>query len=357
MSRLTSIARRGRYRKPPSQERQLPAIDVYRDRLDHLADAGGAYLVLPYGLLDQLSAEQQLQVIDIVKELARTNPTWASNTTYQVLHWVRVHPADLSTEELTWHDITSDIDPTTGTVAYSRGGKPLPPETTVGHRPAPDATPAPPGTHPGARPALLPAAPGSILTGIAPETSQGLRTDRAKRVIETRRRREVLFQRAPNADPQWAEAIIAAGVALKTTGSVLENVIDREPFFSDTLRINFDVGGLPDKEAGYVWMTRTEAEAVELRQHSIPGEDGKLMRKKDQTASYTGEVPYITIALDGRERPTLHNFAPTLATAPHGARCVCQDGAWRGPRRVMSRSSSPPPTRFFGPGRPTTRSR
>ena len=210
MSRLTSIARRGRYRKPPSQERQLPAIDVYRDRLDHLADAGGAYLVLPYGLLDQLSAEQQLQVIDIVKELARTNPLWASNTTYQVLHWVNVHPADLSTEELTWHDITSDIDPTTGTVAYSRGGKPLPPETTVGHRPAPDATPAPPGTHPGARPALLPAAPGSILTGIAPETSQGLRTDRAKRVIETRRRREVLFQRAPNADPQWAEAIIAA---------------------------------------------------------------------------------------------------------------------------------------------------
>jgi hypothetical protein len=29
-------------------------------------------------------------------------------------------------------------------------------------------------------------------------------------VIETRRRREVLFQCAPTADPQWAEAIIAA---------------------------------------------------------------------------------------------------------------------------------------------------
>jgi len=29
-------------------------------------------------------------------------------------------------------------------------------------------------------------------------------------VIETHRRREVLFQRAPTADPQWAEAIIAA---------------------------------------------------------------------------------------------------------------------------------------------------
>jgi len=141
---------------------------------------------------------------------ARTNPQWASDTTYQVLHWVRVHPADLSAEELTWHGITSDIDPTTGTVAYSRGGRPMSPETTLGHRPGLDATPAPPGTHPGARPALLPAAPGSHLTGIAPATSQGLRTDRAKRVIETHRRREVLFQRAPTADPQWAEAIIAA---------------------------------------------------------------------------------------------------------------------------------------------------
>ena len=72
------------------------------------------------------------------KTLARTNPRWASDTTYQVLHWARVHPADLSAEELTWHGITSDIDPTTGTVAYSRGGRPMSPETTVGHRPAPD---------------------------------------------------------------------------------------------------------------------------------------------------------------------------------------------------------------------------
>jgi len=29
-------------------------------------------------------------------------------------------------------------------------------------------------------------------------------------VIETHHRREILFQRAPTADPQWAEAIIAA---------------------------------------------------------------------------------------------------------------------------------------------------
>src|SRR6476661_6928353 len=164
MSRLSTIARRALYRKPPPQQ-QLPGIHAYRDRLDHLADAGGAYLVLPYGLLDQLTIEQQLQVVHIVKEIARSNPQWASDTTYQVLHWVKVHPADLSAEELTWHGITSDIDPTTGTVAYSRGGRSLSPETTVGHRPIPDPTPVSPGTYPGARPALLPAAPGQKLTG------------------------------------------------------------------------------------------------------------------------------------------------------------------------------------------------
>jgi hypothetical protein len=210
MSRLSTIAKRARYRKPAPQVQPLPAIHAYRDRLDHLADAGGAYLVLPYGLLEHLSAEQQQQIVHIVEEIARTNPRWASITAYQVLSWVKVHPADLSAEELTWHGITSDIDPTTGTVAYSRGGRPMSPETTVGHRPGVDLTPAPPGTHPGARPALLPAAPGSHLTGIAPATSQVLRTDRAKRVIETRRRREVLLHRAPTVDPQWAEAIITA---------------------------------------------------------------------------------------------------------------------------------------------------
>jgi len=210
MSRLSTIARRTRPPKPSPQEQQLPAICAYRDRLDHLADAGGAYLVLPYGLLDQLTALQQQQIVHIIEEIARTNPQWASDTTYQVLHWLRVHPADLSAEELTWHGITSDIDPTTGTVAYNRGGRQLSPETTLGHRPGLDAAPAPTGTHPGARPALLPAAPGSHLTGIAPATSQGLRTDRAKRVIETHHRREVLYQRAPTADPQWAEAVVAA---------------------------------------------------------------------------------------------------------------------------------------------------
>ena len=134
------------------------------------------------------------------------------DTTYQVLHWARVHPGDLSDEELTWHGITSDIDPSTGAVAYSRGGAPVNPDT-IRRAPSQHRTPSP---HPRERtqepgPHSCPLAPGlDIPAACRRQRRMGLRTDRAKRMIETHRRREVLFQRAPTADPQWAEAIIAA---------------------------------------------------------------------------------------------------------------------------------------------------
>ena len=190
-------------------EPALPAVQTYRQQPGHLADAGGAYLVLPFGLLNTLSGDRQQHLVDILAELAITDPRCAATTTYQVLPWARIRSGDLSDEELTWHGITSDIDPSTGAVAYCRGGKPLHPDTIVGHRPAPDPIPAPAGTYPGARPALLPAGPRPE-TGTPPATAGGLRTERAQRMIETHRRRELLAQHAPVADLQWAEAVIAA---------------------------------------------------------------------------------------------------------------------------------------------------
>ena len=194
-------------RRAPTQ--RPPAVDTYRDRPGHLADAGGAYLVLPYGLLHTLNGDRQQHLVDILTALAAIHPRWAATTTYQVLPWTRIRPGDLSDEELTWHGITSDIDPSTGAVAYSRGGAPVNPDTILGHRPTPDPIPAPAGTYPGARPALLPAGPGPE-TGTRSATAGCLRTERAQRMIETHRRRELLARHAPNADTHWAEAIIAA---------------------------------------------------------------------------------------------------------------------------------------------------
>jgi hypothetical protein len=197
-------------RRRASTEPRPPAVQTYRDQSGHLADAGGAYLVLPYGLLTMLNGDRQQQLVNILTELTATDPRWAATTTYQVLPWARIRPGDLSDEELTWHGITSDIDPSTGAVAYSRGGAPLHPDTVIGHRPTPDPIPAPAGTYPGARPALLPAGPGPNTPDRPPATSTGLRTERANRMIETHRRRQLLARHTPNADTQWAEAIIAA---------------------------------------------------------------------------------------------------------------------------------------------------
>jgi hypothetical protein len=196
-------------RRAPTQ--RPPAVDTYRHRPGHLADAGGAYLVLPYGLLHTLNGDRQQRLVDILTELAAIDPRWAATTTYQVLPWTRIRPGDLSDEELTWHGITSDIDPSTGAVAYSRGGAPVNPDTIIGHRPAPDTIPAPAGTYPGARPALLPAGPGpETVALLAISKGRGLRTERAQRMIESHRRRQLLAQHAPAADVQWAEAVIAA---------------------------------------------------------------------------------------------------------------------------------------------------
>jgi hypothetical protein len=63
-----------------------------------------------------LNGDRQQNLVDLLTELAITDPRWAATNTYRVLPWARIHPGDLSDEELTWHDITSDIDLSTSAV-------------------------------------------------------------------------------------------------------------------------------------------------------------------------------------------------------------------------------------------------
>jgi hypothetical protein len=183
-------------------------LESYREQARQLSDAGGAYLVLPVGLLQDLPVDLQQHLVNVLCRLAAINPTWVSATTYQVLPWARVRAGDLGQDELSWHGITTDVDPGTGTATYSRGGSPLSADTVLGHRPALDTVPAPTGARPGARPALLPATPGAKLAPAAAAT--GLRTQRATRMLETHRRRNLLAEFAPTADHEWTEAIVAA---------------------------------------------------------------------------------------------------------------------------------------------------
>lgn len=92
-------------------------------------------------------------------------------------------------------------------MTYSRAGTPVPADTILGHRPAIDPVPPLPGTSSGARPPLLPAAPDSPIPPGPPALSPTLRSVRNARIVETRRRREMIAAFAPTIDTDWAHAL------------------------------------------------------------------------------------------------------------------------------------------------------
>src|SRR5664279_1359513 len=120
-----------------------PAVDTYRDRSGHLADAGGAYLVLPYGLLHTLNGDRQQHLVDILTALAAIHPRWAATTTYQVLPWTRIRPGDLSDEELTWQasPATSTRRPAQWPTAVAALSCTPTPSSGTAHHPTPSPHP------------------------------------------------------------------------------------------------------------------------------------------------------------------------------------------------------------------------
>ena len=186
-----------------------PPLQRYLRRPGRLTDAGNAYLVLPVGLLDQLPVDQQEQLVAIATTLATAHPTWSNAMTYQVLPWARCRPADLSEDDLAWHGITHDVNPLTGTMGYLRGGEVIADDKVIGHRPTPDPAPTLPGSHPGARPPLLPAPPTRPQNHADVSSSNTLRSARGVRMVETQRRLRLVHQLAPTVDPAWADSIAA----------------------------------------------------------------------------------------------------------------------------------------------------
>jgi len=185
-------------------------LDEYRARPDHLRAAGGAYLVLPYGVIAELAPELQQQLTSLLHTIQRQHPGWTASMVYQVLPWTRIRVEDLDETELAWHGITCDVDPTTATMTYTRGGSPVPAGTVLGHRPAIDTAPHAPGTLPGARPPLLPPTPDGPPTPGPPVLSPQLRSARVARLQITRERKHALAEFAPTIDPAWAKAITAS---------------------------------------------------------------------------------------------------------------------------------------------------
>lgn len=208
--KINDIVRNATRRTSKSEDgAPMPPLQRYLRRPGRLTDAGNAYLVLPVGLLDQLPVEQQQQLVGIATSLATAHPTWANAMTYQVLPWARCRPAELSQDDLAWHGITHDVNPLTGTMGYLRGGEVIADDKVIGHRPTQDPAPTLPGSHPGARPPLLPAPPTRPQNHADVNSSNTLRSARGVRMVETQRRLRLVHQQAPTVDPAWADSIAA----------------------------------------------------------------------------------------------------------------------------------------------------
>ena len=89
-------------RRAPTQ--RPPAVDTYRHRPAHLTDAGGAYLVLPYGLLHTLNGDRQQHLVDILYRPHHHRPSVGIDPTYQGVPWAQIRAGDLTDEraDLFW---------------------------------------------------------------------------------------------------------------------------------------------------------------------------------------------------------------------------------------------------------------
>ena len=186
---------------PPDHDPTWPPVELYRAAGQHLRSAGGAYVVLPYGLLAQLDFEDQASLVGLLKKIARANPAWSRDLAYEVRAWEKVRPGDLPEEALAGHGITTDVD-AAGEIGFHREGSPVPQDVVLGHRPIADPSPVLPGTRPGARPHQL------------PDTTSGAGSDgqfrrrRAERLALTRQRRaDIAAYAGHHLDSAWAWAI------------------------------------------------------------------------------------------------------------------------------------------------------
>lgn len=184
-------------------------IELYHASGRQLQSSGGAYVVLPYGLLAELSRNDQASLVDLLKKLARENSAWTHDITYEVRAWRRVRVSDLSDEDLTWHGITTDVGDT-GDLTYTRGGRELAEDVVVGHRPVIDPTATLPGTYPGGRPQVMPTTPQEAAPGLGPGSDRRFRRGRAERLMLIRQRREAIVGHVDEAhalDGGWVWSI------------------------------------------------------------------------------------------------------------------------------------------------------
>ncbi len=108
--------------------------------------------------------------------------------------------------------------------------------------------------------------------------------------------------------------LLGASAIVSIVGTVFENILDRTPYLQETIPVTFDSAGLPNFAAGFYQLVNSADEA-QLNAEAVQGQDGKMMQRADPTKAYQGDIPYVTLAIDGRARANLDGFAVKVAQA------------------------------------------
>lgn len=110
--------------------------------------------------------------------------------------------------------------------------------------------------------------------------------------------------------------LLATAELMRIVGAGGERLLDRKPVFSVSTPVNLDLPGTVPTAPGFMLMLPADVDSLDPTFRRVHHVDPKEARVVDeQGAPYTGDLPYVVLAVDGAVRDELKEFAPTQASA------------------------------------------
>ncbi|HEX2254411.1 MAG TPA: hypothetical protein VHQ65_14175 [Thermoanaerobaculia bacterium] len=110
-----------------------------------------------------------------------------------------------------------------------------------------------------------------------------------------------------------APHLLAASALFRLGGQIANALFDGRAEFQGTENLYLDIPGEKATPAGFALITRSPLDESMLIKHYVTG-SGQLVEKDSGTA-YSGEIPYVVMALDGTPDPALETFSASAASA------------------------------------------
>ncbi|EPA93652.1 hypothetical protein [Pseudomonas sp. G5(2012)] len=108
----------------------------------------------------------------------------------------------------------------------------------------------------------------------------------------------------------YAGYLLGAGVIVHLAGNLSNVLLDGGAEFTITESIPFDSPGVPGARADFRLLCHAQNLPIDYDYVA-----GQGLVHRETKALYAGDEPYIVISLDGKSRPGLEEFAPTIASA------------------------------------------